>query len=94
MSLVLYCSSQIHVNLSNTFVSWYAMCAPRYLLAVQQQVSFSGESASCMLPACYNLSSPPCSYLVVHGTSRFDVAVAQQGIGMHGAAQMDVHKEE
>ena len=26
MSLVLYCSSQIHVNLSNTGVSWHASC--------------------------------------------------------------------
>ncbi len=49
MSLVLHCSGQLHVNLSNTGVSWYAMCAPCWL-TVQLQVSFSRDSVSCMLP--------------------------------------------
>jgi hypothetical protein len=28
----------------------------------------------------------------MHGTTRFDVVVAQQADGMHGAAQTDAHK--
>ncbi len=97
MSLARYCSSQIHVNLSNTGVSWQAMCATYYLLAVQLQISSSCDTVSCMLPAWYDLISSPCSHLstlVVHGPMCSAVVVAQQGVGMHGAAQLDMHKEE